>query len=301
MYLQSCLQSFWHGWSRFLDALRTTVRTIRVSGLAVVTTWMILGMCLSMIFLARNWLGIDLVPGLDRTIEAVRCVVHFILYWLFFYWIEALFEFLVYLATLLLSLISAIAPHWPDVSVPAWMKDVTLVSIVLVRAFECAGMIHPPKYREQQRNATTPEQLAAIKCAQGPVLAHIHAFTGVLVRPSYRARDLMVAGAEKALSRIGFDRDSKVTSMFTTFIKCVVPGLLMAGYVRLVGYCTHTLPAWKVDSPWVKTSREMVFYFSVALLCSIIATIVFFSFSALLQPHCEAQLVKRTPLKYLCE
>jgi hypothetical protein len=96
----------------------------------------------------HDWLGIQLIPPFEITINGIRNFLHFLLDLICLRWLALAFNWLYYLVTLLLSTFSPILPLLPNYRVSGWYVDLVLMSIALLRVFESAYLVVPRSERD---------------------------------------------------------------------------------------------------------------------------------------------------------
>jgi hypothetical protein len=234
-------------------------------GVIVTLGYVILGL----ITLLRGWFQLPMLPIFESTFDAIRTYVHLGLEWIFFHWIALALSFVVYCGMLLASLFSAVIPYLPEFSFPNWVKDVTLVSIIILRVFESAYFVIPRKKRDAERARTTPEQFDMIKQAQGKFWGSIHYHIDKTNRQLYDVTDWITYKLQTPCRSLGWDENHKISRTIRRLVRELVGGVLLQGYVRLAGYFVYLPKTWSVDAPTVISIKETFLYF---LVCFIVAS-----------------------------
>ena len=215
-------------------------------------------------------LGIQLISGVENVFNAMRAFLHFCLEWAFYRWLAYLVDCLFYLAALLLSVFTPVVPHFPHFAVPGWLKDAALGSIVILRAFETSYIIVPRDERDGARAITTAAQWDMIRRAQGPFLKAIHDRIENFNRRMYDVTDWLTLILTAPTRWAGIDPNNPVNRAVKKVVRELFAGVLMIGYIRVMGYLFFTVPAWNVDAPWPKASRKTFVYFLIALTAALL-------------------------------
>ncbi|MSP76749.1 MAG: hypothetical protein EXR12_11510 [Rhodospirillaceae bacterium] len=137
-------------------------------------------------------LKVPLLPVFELSFTSIRQVAHLLLDWVIFSWLLWILQAMHFAFTLPFSF--PVLPTFPDWGVPPLVKDASIASIVLVRAFEIAYLIVPQADRDSARESTTAAQWVLIRRAQGPIATNIHLFVESLNKGMYQVKDIGSSG-----------------------------------------------------------------------------------------------------------
>lgn len=227
----------------------------------------------------HSWLGIQFIPPFELAINGIRDFLHFLLDLIFFRWLALAFNWLWYVVTLLLSTFSPILPFLPDYRVPGWYADAALLSIALLRVFESAYLVVPRSERDAAYDETTEEQYRAIDQAQGIFWGRIHSFTHTVNAWLWNLTDYI----RKRILRSGQSRIVRL------IVIEVLGGLLMWGFVRLLGYSVNVPLTLNVEAPVLEARRKTFFVFGVCLCTAMLGVVLVYVTSGLLMPYVPNQ------------
>lgn len=223
-----------------------------------------------------NWvhalLGIRLIPVFEKTVSGFRSFIHYTLDLLFFQWITLAIDWLIYFATLLLSKLFQISPYLPDFQIPGWFMDLAIISIALLRVFESAYLVVPRSDRESAYSMTTEEHYKAIDIAQGIFWGRIHSLSHIANEWLWKLTDFIRI-------RIFRSEESRIVRLIVIEI---LGGLLMWGFIRLIGYLVNVPLTLNIEAPVLAIRRKVFFVFCVCLCTAIFGIVLFYIVNGLM-------------------
>jgi len=231
---------------------------------------------IGLITLLRGWFALPMLPIFESTFDAFRIYIHIGLEWAFYHWIVLSIKLIIYFGSFLLSLVTPIVPFIPNLSVPRWIKDAALISIVILRVFESAYFVLPRNKRDDARDKTTPEQKAMIKRAQGPFWGTLHYHIDKTNKQLYDISDWIIYQLQAPCRSFGWSEHHQVSLMIRKFVRELLLGIVMSGYVRLAGYLVYLPWVWRIGAPTVKSIKETFLYFCVSFVVALVTTGLWF-------------------------
>ena len=181
--------------------------------------------------IAYTIFGFRLTEFFAITFDNFHLFLHFVLNVLVFSWLTYLLQWLWFSLTWLGSFILPfVKPWYPQITVPAWISDVMLLSLALHRAYDSAYALVPWEVRDMHYKATTPEMEHEIEVAQG-ILNWPHKITHWMTTAIWKLVSQRDGVLTKGLERIGVPATTAEGAL-----KPLAAAVFLWGFIRLIGY-----------------------------------------------------------------
>jgi hypothetical protein len=219
--------------------------------------------------LLHTFFGWRLIPFFENSLDGFRDFLNYFLAKAFYDPLAWCLSRLIYCAMLVVSRVLAIEPYLPKISIPAWVRDFGLISLILLRA-----QTRAMAYSEPVSSLTLSEtELLDWDAALVNAPAYLRVMVSVswfLVLPAYYTKK----ASELPFRVIGFDWASRVVGLF-------VGGALMLGILYLVHDAFSVIATWRVNSHRAVLHRKFFTWTIVSILCAFIASLGFYVWNGL--------------------